>query len=112
MSAPGPSKALLNMLASPLEEGRDGCQQGLWREPPRTPAPNVAPQLEGGTARPRTAGSGRCWGQFTGGGEIPFVPLVACHPERLCQPQLLQSLGLAPWALWMGEMGPPPPGDP
>ena len=36
-------------------------------------------------------------------GEMPFVPLVACHPERLHQSQLLWSLGLALWTLLMGR---------
>lgn len=38
-------------------------------------------------------------------GEMLLVPLVACHPERLHQSYLLQSLGLVPGDTYDGDIG-------
>ena len=87
-----------------LEEGEadvsGACGWGL----PELQRRDVAPQLEGGTHGPPYCGLRQVLGPVQQAvGEMPFVPLVACHPERLRQSQLLQGLGLAPWALWMGR---------
>lgn len=92
------------IVVVPLEEGEADVSRACGRGLPELQRRDVAPQLEGGSHGPPDCGLGQVLGPVHQAvGEMPFVPLVACHPERLCQPQLLQSLGLAPWALWMGR---------
>lgn len=77
-----------------------GLREAL--RPPRAEA--LLHSWKAARTAPRTAGCRAGAGASSWAVEADaFVPLVACHPERLCQPQLLQSLGLAPWAFGWGD---------
>lgn len=86
------------VVVVPLEEGEADVSRACGWGLPELQRRDVAPQLEGGMHGPPDCRLGQVLGPVHQAvGEVLFVPLVACHPERPRQSRgLLQSWGLVP----------------